>query len=77
MNATFISFKKVMKTDVVPGRELVIDQQVGDDVLEIPRLVDTAHDQQKGKTDGVPRQTSAIRIRLATIGVICDHMFTV
>jgi len=40
--------------------KILVELQLHDDVLEVPALTDSDHEDQEHKADGVPQQTSLV-----------------
>jgi len=62
---------------LLPSCKLAVYLQISPDVLEVPSLVDTRHNEKKCETDSIPWQTSIILVQLAvTFVIIYTHICT-
>ena len=52
---------------ILPRCELTVDEEICDDVLEVPSLVDTSHQQKEREADCIPSQSNIVGIHLARI----------
>ena len=48
------------RTEPLHVSKILVELQLHDDVLEVPALTDSDHEDQKHKADGVPQQTGLV-----------------